>query len=154
MKKLKEIDWLRPFKWLWMNIRMILTLILIVLCIVICYQNIQMKKQRVFNMHRESFDLTRIPSGLLLWSHGVPGMEADFKHSKTESLRYYYFDVAILTNNGVIHLVRLPYYAVIAINANGIIDFKERLKKKQKKSNPNNSFYVYPIEEQKKLNNL
>jgi hypothetical protein len=81
------------------------------------------------NVWQESFDLTVIPTGIVVWSHGVPGTEADFKHSKLESTRYYYFDLAILTKDKIIHVVRVPYYVVGVLNPNGVIDFKEELKK-------------------------
>ena len=80
------------------------------------------------NIWQESFDLTQIPTGIVVWTHGVPGMEADFKNA-IESTRYYYFDMAILTSNKIIHVVRVPYYVIGVINPNGKIDFSNKPKK-------------------------
>ena len=89
-----------------------------------------------------------------MWSHGVPGSEMDFIHADT-SMRYKYFDVGILTKYQVIHKVRLPYYIMATIRIGFPVDFRgerEKLKpKKQPKQTPKPEFYVYPKNNNKKL---
>ena len=87
------------------------------------------------NIWQESFDLTQIPSGYIIWSHGVPGTEAEFNFAQ-ESYRFYYFDLGIMTKDKIIHRIRIPFYVMGAITSGGNpIDFRGDLKKDNNNSN-------------------
>ena len=89
--------------------------------------------------YEEVFDLTKIPSGLIIWRHGVPNFEREYKFAEP-SLRYKYFDVGIYNKEkGKVFKVRIPYYAIgmfmgTEFNSKGF----------QQKRTPKNNYYQYP----------
>ena len=138
MKKLRNVG-----LWLWKYSRVILTIILIVLSVHIIRSNNDFRESLKFNVYQESFDLGMIPTGIVIWSHGVPGSEMAFIHADT-SMRYKYFDIGILSQHQVVHKVRLPYFVMATIRIGFPVDFRKEIKKKEPKQKPKPEFYVYP----------
>ena len=95
--------------WLWNNIRILTTVILIVLCTVILIKPEQPLPSNY--VWQATFNLESVPNGLVIWKHGVPGTEMAFIHSDS-STRYEYFDIGILTKNNVVHKIRIPFYTL------------------------------------------
>lgn len=152
MKKILKRIW----SFIWNNYRrftFFLSLILIGLSIHIIYKNAQFQKQRETHIYQEVFDLRKLPTGLVIWKHGVPGTEMNFAHADS-SFRYKYFDVGILTKDKIIYKVRLPFYLTGLIMNGFPVDFKDKPKITPHKRNPNSNSYVYPYNKEKKLKNL
>ena len=86
---------------------------IILLVFVITTYGIQTFTKSETNNHvvQEVFDLKTTPNGYIIWKHGVSGTEADFIHADT-TLRYEYFDIGIVTNEGVVYKIIVPYYAI------------------------------------------
>jgi hypothetical protein len=77
-----------------------------------------------------SFDLSKVPSGYVIWRHGVPKYPMDFIHGDSATM-YEYFDVGILdNNNGIVYQVRVPFYAIVIFREEYINTDKYRNKKK------------------------
>ena len=96
---------------------------------------------------QESFDLTTIPNGLVIWKHGVIGSEIPFIHADT-TVRYKYFDIGILTNDKKVHRVRLPYYIMGTVRLGFPTNYREKEKKNPNSRNPKHNSYVYPYDNQ------
>ena len=96
----------------------------------------------VFN---DSFDMKKVPSGTVIWVHGVPNYDRDFKFMNPEN-RYKYFDVGIWNiNRGIVYKIRIPFY----VRGMFPIGITINPKKNYNKRNPNNDNYVYPKENKK-----
>jgi len=104
-------------------------------------QNYDLKHRKVFNVWQESFDLGQIPNGIVVWKHGVVGTETNFANADSTS-RYKLFDVGILTEYGVVHRIRVPYYVIGLFK--GYINFRGEVKKKEPKKKPKPEFFTYP----------
>lgn len=146
------VDWCKQ------RIERIVSIILIISVIILIFfiPSNQVRHEKIdynVNIWQESFDLTRIPNGMVIWKHGVPGTEAEFIHADS-TVRYLFFDVGILTRDNIVHRIRIPYYIMGTIKLGFFTKFREEPKKNGLFRNPNNSSYVYDDNEVKKLVNI
>ena len=61
--------------------------------------------------YQEVFDLAKVPSGMIIWRHGIPGTETEFLYADSAS-RYEYFNIGILSKNRKVYKVKVPFYAM------------------------------------------
>jgi len=136
MDKLKKIG-----TWLWKNIRITLTLVLIVLCIFILIK----PKPSIteYNVWQSTFNLASVPNGLVIWKHGVIGTEMEFIHADS-SARYEYFDIGILTQNNVVHKIRVPFYVLSMFRLGQVINYRSQPKEKKEKKDSLPDNYSIP----------
>ena len=109
--------------------------------------NKHLKKEKIPSIETnyvfdDSFDMKKVPSGTVIWVHGVPNYECDFKFMNPDN-RYKYFDIGIWNiGRGIVYKIRIPFYAKGMFPLGKIINPKLF----NKKRNPNNDNYVYPNE--------
>lgn len=131
------INWCKP--------RILTTTLLLLIGIIILIPFEKVRDEKIdyrVNIWQESFDLTRIPNGMVIWKHGVLGTEAEFIHSDTTA-RYYFFDVGIVTEDKIVHRIRIPYYIMGVIRLGFSTNFREKSKINPFVCNPNYNSYVY-----------
>ena len=96
---------------LWNNFNRITMVFVFVMSCWIMYEMWFEPKTENINIYQSSFDLTKVPVGMVVWSHGVPGTEMDFANANV-SARYEFFDIGILDKNLVVFQIRVPFYSI------------------------------------------
>ena len=137
---------------LWDNFNRIAMVFVFVLSCWVIYEIRVKPKTENINIYQSSFDLTKVPVGMVIWSHGVPGTEMDFVNANA-SARYEFFDIGILTKELVVFQIRVPFYSISMFEIGSPVNYSPIQNKNPLFRNNMNNYYVYKDNEVKKLVN-
>lgn len=116
---------------LYMQFRRKLALILLFITIIILTYFMWFKPKPTvtyiparISIYEEMFDVKKVPAGLIIWKHGVPGTETNFIFAEPPT-RYEFFDIGVLTQRGVVYKVRVPFYALAMFTLGKTINMEQ-----------------------------
>jgi len=128
---------------IWLQIKRRLALIVVFFVVLVLgYLMWFQPKPKTYNealkrTYQEVFDVRKVPAGLIIWVHGVPGTEQEFKNAP-ESQRYEYFDIGILSKQNKVYKVRIPFYVAGMFPLGGRINMNQNGQNHQNRGIPKN----------------
>ena len=80
-------------------------------------------------IYEEFFDVDKVPAGLIIWKHGVPGTENNFIFADSID-RYEKYHIGILNIEGTkVYKVEIPFYVNALFPLGGFVNKDKMFKK-------------------------